>query len=204
MSTRRLPLLALVAAMAIAPCISRDIAAQVAGQEPAQSSVQSDHQANDLVANPHPKAEPSTSLTLNGPDSKTLKLSLADFKAMPHKNVVVHNEHTRTEEAYAGVPLTDLLTLIGVPMGKDLHGKAFLIYLLAEGTDHYRVLYSLSEVDPVNHTGEVIVADTLNNAPIIADGAFKLVNSEDKRPARWVRNLSTITIQSAAETESHH
>lgn len=116
---------------------------------------------------------------------------------MPHKNVVVYNEHAKAEESYAGVPLTDLLTLVGVPVGKDLHGKAFLIYLLAEGTDHYQVLYSLSEVDPVNHAGEVIVADTLNNAPITTDGAFKLINSEDKRPARWVRNLAVVTVKSA-------
>jgi hypothetical protein len=59
------------------------------------------------------------------------------------------------------------------------------------------VVYSLAETDPLNHTGDVIVADSLNGAAIAADGAFKLVSSEEKRPARWVRNLSAITVKSA-------
>jgi hypothetical protein len=29
------------------------------------------------------------------------------------------------------------------------------------------------------------------------DGQFKLINSEDKKPQRWVRNLSSISVRSA-------
>jgi len=145
----------------------------------------------------HAKSEPSTTLTVTGPSGKDLSLSAADLKAMPHKNVTVFNEHAKVNETYTGVVLADLLTKAGVPVGKDLKGKAFLLYVVAEGTDHYRVLYSLSEVDPVNHSGDVIVADSLNGAPLTTDGAFKLVSSEDKRPARWVRNLTRITVKAA-------
>ncbi|WP_263384645.1 molybdopterin-dependent oxidoreductase [Granulicella arctica] len=179
----------LVAAMAIPACISTHLAGQTGGMETHQ----------------HAKADPSTVLSITEPDGKTLTLSPADFKAMPHKTVTVQNEHTKTSETYTGVPLTDLLTRVNIPVGKDLHGPAFVLYILAEGTDHYRVLYSLSEVDAVDHTGDVIVADTLNGAPLTTDGAFKLVSSEDKRPARWVRNLTAITVKSADSTgESHH
>ena len=145
----------------------------------------------------HAKAEPSTTLTITGPDGKTLSLSPADLKAMPHRSITVANEHTRGTESYTGVPLTDLLAKTGVPVGKDLKGKALLFYLLAEGTDHYKVVYSLNEVDSSNHSGVVIVADSRNGAALTMDGAFKLVSSEDKRAARWVRNLATITVKSA-------
>ena len=37
-----------------------------------------------------------------------------------------------------------------------------MIGIVAEGMDNYGVLYSLAEVDPAIHTGDVIVADTLD------------------------------------------
>jgi hypothetical protein len=69
-----------------------------------------------------------------------------------------------------------------------------MIGVIAEGMDSYRVLYSLAEVDPAIHTGDVIVADTIDGQKLGKDGAFKMVSSEEKRPARWVRNLSSISV----------
>jgi hypothetical protein len=145
----------------------------------------------------HTASAPSTTLKVTGLDGKETTYSVADLKAMPHKTVAVYNEHAKTNESYSGVALSDLLAKAGAPTGEKLRGKGFLIYVVAEGTDHYRVIYSLDETDPVNHTGDVIIADSVNGAPITTDGAFKLVSSEDKRPARWVRNLSAITLKTA-------
>jgi hypothetical protein len=144
-----------------------------------------------------PAPVPSTSLTVTGLDGKVTTYTLADLKAMPHKTVSVMNEHTKANETYTGVPVIDLLSRAGTPTGEKLRGKAFLQYVVAEGTDHYRVVFSIDETDPANHTGDVIVADTLNGAELTADGALKLVSSEDKRPARWVKNLSAITVKTA-------
>jgi hypothetical protein len=145
----------------------------------------------------HAASVPSTALTVTGLDGKVATYSAADLQAMPHTTVSVYNEHTRANERYTGVPLTDLLAKAGAPTGEKLRGKAFLLYVIAEGTDHYRVVYSIDETDAANHAGDVIVADSLNGAALAADGAFKLVSSEDKRPARWVRNLSAITVKTA-------
>jgi hypothetical protein len=71
------------------------------------------------------------------------------------------------------------------------------MYVLAVGTDKYRAIYSLAEVDPAFHSGTVIVADREDGQTIAKDGPFKLVNTEDKRPARWVRNLASIQLSSA-------
>lgn len=150
---------------------------------------------NDGVAHPH--AGPSMLLTVTGLDGKTTPYTTADLKALPHKTISVYNEHTKANEAYEGVPLTDLLAKAGAPTGEKLRGKGFLTYVVAEGTDHYKVVYSLDETDPANHAGDVLVADTQDGAPITTDGAFKLVSTEDKRPARWVRNLSAITLKTA-------
>ncbi len=145
----------------------------------------------------HKAAVPSTTLKVTGLDGKETTYSAAELKAMPHKTVAVYNEHAKANESYSGVPLTELLAKAGAPTGEKLRGKGFLLYVVAEGTDHYKVVYSIDETDPANHAGDIIVADTLNGEAIAADGAFKLVSSEDKRPARWVRNLSAITVKSA-------
>jgi hypothetical protein len=93
--------------------------------------------------------------------------------------------------------LSLLLTRLDAPLGQKLHGKALAMYVVAEGTDKYRVVCSLAEVDPAFHNGTVIVADRELAQPITKDGPFKLVNTDDKRPARWVRNLASIRLNSS-------
>jgi hypothetical protein len=139
-------------------------------------------------------SNPSTQLTLKTYEGKTLNFSPEELAALPHKQVSVFNAHSKANETYSGVLLADLLSKVGVPLGESVRGKLFMIGIVAEGMDHYSVLYSLAEVDPSIHTGDVIVADTLNGQKLDKDGAFKMVSSEEKRPARWVRNLTAISV----------
>ena len=142
----------------------------------------------------HAPAVASTKLTVKAVDGKSITLSPEDLAAMPHKSVSVFNTHTKANETYSGVPLADLLAKVGVPLGENVRGKLFLTGVIAEGTDHYSVLYTLAEVDPSIHTGDVIVADSQDGKKLADDGAFKLISTEEKRPARWVRNLASVTI----------
>jgi hypothetical protein len=125
-------------------------------------------------------------------------LNIADFKARPHKTVTAHNSHTNSDETYSGVPLTDLLAKYGAPTGKDLHGKPLSDYIVATGSDGYKAVLSLAETDASFHPGDVIVADSMNGKPLDEkEGPFKLVVSEDKRPARCVHNLVSIELRAA-------
>jgi hypothetical protein len=129
---------------------------------------------------------------------ENLKLKVADLKAMPRTTVTVHNEHSKADETYAGVRLADVLGKLGAPLGHDLRGVALSGYIVATGSDGYVAVIALAEADPTFHSGEVIVADTMNGQPLDAkSGPFKLVVTEDKRPARWVRNLISIELKSA-------
>jgi hypothetical protein len=139
-----------------------------------------------------------------GPPAGPLQISFADksatwtsatLAALPHTTVTVHNEHTKADETYSGVPLIALLTPLGVtdkPRGKDLR-----LYVVAAGSDGYEVVYSIGEVTPDVHDAIVLVADAENGAPINADGPLKLIATGEKRPARWVRNLVSITVRTA-------
>ena len=137
---------------------------------------------------------PSTQLTIRGLDGKSITITPEDLAAMPHKSVSVYNEHTKATEKYSGVAVADLLAKVGTPLGEKVRGKLFMIAVIAEGTDKYSVLYSLAEVDPSIHTGDILVADSMDGQKLGKDGMFKMISTEEKRPARWVRNLDAISV----------
>jgi hypothetical protein len=143
-----------------------------------------------------PPAPASTSLTLTV-DGKSTTFTVADLTAMPQKTVSVHNEHTKMDESYSGVPLGDLLAKAGFTSTKATQRKMLRSYLKVEGTDKYWVLYSVTEIEPSEHSGDVIVATSMNGKSLGADGELKLVSTEDTKPQRWVRNLAAITLLSA-------
>lgn len=129
---------------------------------------------------------------------QTHSVSADDLKALPHHTVTVHNPHTNADETYFGVPLMDLLAKEGVPHGHDLRGKALSDYIVATGSDGYKAVLALAEVDPDFHPGEVLVADQMDGKPLDAKtGPFRLVVTEDKRPARSVHNLVSIEVRQA-------
>jgi hypothetical protein len=135
-------------------------------------------------------------LVTGDPNHAPLNLSLAEFRALPHVNVKVHNAHTNTDENYSGVPLAVLLAKVDAPLDEKLRGKALTNYVVATGSDGYSVVLSLAEVDPMFHDGQIVVADSRDGQPLTTSGPFQLIVSEDKRPARWVHNLVTISMES--------
>jgi hypothetical protein len=159
-------------------------------------SVAQTREPGSMPEHMHAPAPVSTSLTLTL-DGKATTLSVADLQAMPQKTVTVHNEHTKADETYTGVLLGDLLAKYGFPVDKTTHQKMLRSYLVAEGTDKYWVLYSVTEIESSEHTGDVIVATSMGGKPLGEDGQLKLVDTGDKKPQRWVRNLNAITVKSA-------
>lgn len=142
----------------------------------------------------------SSTLDLSSDDGHHVTLSVDTLHSFPHKTVQVHNPHTSADESYEGVELSLLLARVDAPLGTKLYGKALAMYVVAEGTDHYRAVYSLAEVDPAFHGGIVIVADSMDGHPLDGkNGPLKLVNSEDRRPARCVHNLVSISLKQAAQ-----
>ena len=126
---------------------------------------------------------------------KSAEWTAATLAPLPHQTLTLYNEHAKANETYSGVPLIDLLAKLGVP--QKPHGREFRLYLIAEGSDGYQVVYSVGEVTPDVHDGSVIVADSLDGKPIGNDGPLKLVATGEKRPARWVRNLVAIRVMTA-------
>lgn len=134
-------------------------------------------------------------LTIGGAVSKPLTLSIPDLKALPRKTLQVMNPHEKRNEVYEGVLLEDLLQKAGVAHGEALRGPLMATYVIAEGEDGYRVVFSLAELDSGIADSDVLVADTVDGGPIgPKQGPLRLVAPHDKRPARWVRMLKSITV----------
>jgi len=116
----------------------------------------------------------------------------ASLAALPHTTFTVYNEHIKANQTYSGVMLIQLLTPLGVP--DKPHGKEFKLYLVAEGADGYKVVYSVAEVTPDVHDAMVIVADSLEGKPLSESGPLQLVATGEKRPPRWVKNLTNVHV----------
>ena len=132
---------------------------------------------------------------IGGAVATPFTVSLEDLKKMPRKTLRVENSHAKKTEVYEGVPLDALLQKAGVPQGEQLRGAGMTSYVLVEAADNYRVLFSLAELDTSFQDSEVLLADTMDGAPLAADqGPFKLVAPHEKRPGRWVKMVSAITV----------
>jgi DMSO/TMAO reductase YedYZ molybdopterin-dependent catalytic subunit len=147
-----------------------------------------------------PKARGQTTasvaeLRIGGDVSVPLRLTIADLKKMPRKTLSVLNPHDKKTETYEGVLLEELLNRAGVAQGEKLRGALMTTYVIAEAEDGYRVVFSLAELDSGILESDVIVADTLDGAPLaVKQGPFRLVAPHEKRPARWVRMLKSIAV----------
>jgi len=124
-----------------------------------------------------------------------MTVTAEDLKKMPRKTLRVENAHAKRTEVYEGVPLSALLQKAGVPQGEQVRGAAMTSYVLVEAVDDYHVIFSLAELDSSFQDSEVLVADTMDGAPLPPDqGPFKLVAPHEKRPGRWVKMVKAITV----------
>jgi hypothetical protein len=126
---------------------------------------------------------------------KSAEWTIIRMADLPHKTITLRNEHVNADQTFSGVPLIQLLTPLGVP--EKPKGKDFKIYVVAEGRDGYKVVFSIGEVSTDVHDGAVLLADSVDGKPITQNGPFQIVCSGDKRPARWVRNVVAIRVMTA-------
>jgi hypothetical protein len=72
--------------------------------------------------------------------------------------------------------------------------------VIATGADHYFVLYSAAEVEPMFSRSQVIVAVMKSGLPNSEGGIIELINTDGARPARWVHGLANINVMSVSPT----
>jgi DMSO/TMAO reductase YedYZ molybdopterin-dependent catalytic subunit len=134
---------------------------------------------------------------IGGDVERPQQWTLDDLATLPRREVRAR-DRDGTEATFAGVALIELLRLAGVPVGEKLRGSNMALYLLAEAADGYRVVFALPELDPAFTERVVLLADHRDGQPLAAaEGPLRLVIPDEKRQARWVRQVGSCTIRRA-------
>jgi hypothetical protein len=125
--------------------------------------------------------------------SHATTFSAAQIAGMPHVKVNVRDHDA--DATFEGVPLSALLPLAGVQLGDSIRGPRMTEVLLVSATDGYRVAYALAEIDPAFAVREIILADKHDGKALDAkEGPFRIVAPGDKRPARWIRQVTELKV----------
>lgn len=116
-----------------------------------------------------------------------------EFAALPRVSLTI--EQHGVSHIYEGVALYTLLEAVGAPLGRDLRGPALSMAVMITCADGYLVAIALADIDPAMRDGLVMLADTMDGAPLPeTDGPFRLVVEGDKRPARSARMVTQIRL----------
>jgi hypothetical protein len=128
-------------------------------------------------------------------DGQSTTFTAAQIASSPHVTVNVKDHDVPAQ--FEGVPLATLLSSAGIQLGDKLRGPRLTEVVTVEASDGYKVVFTLAEVDPAFATREIILANKRDGKPLDAkEGPFRIVVPGDKRPARWVRQVTVLRISS--------
>jgi len=132
-------------------------------------------------------------LTIQNDDGKRTVLSRADLEALPH--VKVQATAHDVSAAFEGVAVKAVLEKAGVAFGEGMRGKRLASCLLVEAADGYRVVIALPEMDPGFTDKQVVLAFLKDGKAMDSkEGPYRIVIPDEKRPARWIRQVTGLKI----------
>lgn len=135
----------------------------------------------------------SQQLTVQTETGKAVVLARADIEALPHIKVTT-SDHGASA-TFEGVALKAVLEKAGVSFGETMKGTRLALCLLVEAADSYRVVIALPEVDPAFTAKQVILAFLRDDKPLgEKEGPYRIVIPDEKRMARWVRQVTALKI----------
>jgi DMSO/TMAO reductase YedYZ molybdopterin-dependent catalytic subunit len=140
----------------------------------------------------HAQASKGVLLELRGLSSSR-SVAAADLARLPRHTVKASAPEVSGE--FSGVSLSDLLHLVGAPSGDSLRGKELADYVVVDARDGYRVVFALAELDAGFTNRIAVLADHMDGKAIDSrNGPLRLVVPDEKRAARWVRQVSRISL----------
>jgi hypothetical protein len=135
----------------------------------------------------------SQQLTVQIEAGKQVVLARADIEALPY--VKVTTSASGESATFEEVALEAVLEKAGVAFGQTLKGKRLASCLLVEAADGYRVVIALPELDPAFTDKQVLLAFLKDGKPLDdKEGPYRMVIPDEKRMARWVRQVTTLKI----------
>jgi hypothetical protein len=132
-------------------------------------------------------------LVIQTETGKQTVLARADIEALPQTKVSAGASGASV--TFEGVALRVLLERAGIEFGGSLRGKRLASCLLVEAADGYRAVIALPEIDPAFTDKQILLAFLRNGKPLDEkEGPYRIVIPDEKRMARWVRQVKTLKI----------
>ncbi|HEY4841152.1 MAG TPA: molybdopterin-dependent oxidoreductase [Terriglobales bacterium] len=135
-------------------------------------------------------------LAIQDESGKQTILARADLDALPRVKITTGS--SSSSATFEGVALDSVMEKAGVGLGETMKGKRMASYLLVEAADGYRVVFALPEIDPAFTDKRVVLAFLKDGKPLDAkEGPYLIVVPDEKRMARWVRQVTTLKMVAA-------
>jgi hypothetical protein len=132
-------------------------------------------------------------LTVQAESGKQTVFGRSDIEALAR--VKITTAGSGGSMTFEGVPLRAVLEKAGVQLGETLKGKRMASCLLVGAADGYRVVIALPEIDPGFTDKQVVLAFLKDGKPLDdKEGPYRIVIPDEKRMARWVRQVTTLQI----------
>jgi hypothetical protein len=132
-------------------------------------------------------------LTIQTEGGKQTVLARADIESLPHVKVATRG--AENSATFEGVALKAVLEKGGVQFGQSMRGKRLASCLLVEAADGYSAVIALPEIDPDFTDKQIVLAFLQDGKPLDAKaGPYRIVIPDEKRMARWVRQVTTLKI----------
>lgn len=127
---------------------------------------------------------------------KSLELKAGDLGKFERHDLTA-TAHDGRASKYSGYALRDLLLLAGAKIGKDqLRGKEIAAYVIIEGSDGYKAVFSITEFSEEFSDRAILFADRWDGTALSAkEGPFQIIVPDDKKHGRWVRNVIAIKLR---------
>jgi DMSO/TMAO reductase YedYZ molybdopterin-dependent catalytic subunit len=145
-------------------------------------------------------AGPSTQLTLGGAVNSPATYDYAGLKALPAitQTVTFQAGSTPQTHTYTGADLWGLVNSAGIQTNPNIKNDINNKYLIATGSDGYKVAYALGELNPsFGNKGSIVAYDeTINGttAPLGSDGFARTTAPNDVKGGRYVSNLVSLGV----------
>lgn len=151
-------------------------------------------------------AGPSASVVVSGAVDKPTVYTAARLAALPQvtQTDVFASGTTPQTHTWTGPTLWNVLDATGLQARPGVKNDLLDRYVLATGTDGYRVVYALGELNPAfgNRPDLVATQETVvgKTAPLTGDGLARVTAPGDVKGGRYVANLASLTVRASGST----
>lgn len=135
----------------------------------------------------------STQFSISGDVLRPGVFDLAALQSLPEQSVVTG------ADTYTGVSFWDLLnSTAGLATDPNVHNDVLGMYVVATGSDGYKAVFSLGELNPNFGNQPNMIAYAINGGPLDTSGFARVLAPYDVARGRWVSNLVSLEVFHAA------